>query len=116
MHSIRRPNRPQYVLHEAEDGQPEGDADQSVANDGGTHRGPEVLQDCLVEGEPGLIPTVGDPGTAEVDPRGHRGSGREDQPESPETVHVWKRIHERDQAHHTADSGSPEAEQPLLIT
>src|SRR5262249_20213457 len=98
-----------------EDDQSEGNSDQSVANDGGTHGGPEVLQDCLVEGEPGLISAVGDARNAEVDPRGHRGAGREDEPETPQAIDVWKQVHEGNEAHDTTDSGPPEAEQSLLI-
>src|SRR2546427_118939 len=88
MHSIRGPNWPQNVLHEAEHGQAEGDPDEPVTNDSRTDRGPKGLERRFVEREPGLIPAIGDPRRTEVDPRRHRGARREDEPEPSETEYV----------------------------
>ena len=88
MHPIDGSNGPQHVLDETEHDQPEGDTDQSIANDGRAHRGPEALERRLVEREAGLIPAVRDSGRAKVDPCGDRGAGPEDQPEAAEPLHV----------------------------
>src|SRR5262249_39773294 len=73
VHAIRRPRRPPHVLEKAEHDEPQRDPDQSIADHGGAHRGPEALDRRLVEGDPDLRSAAGDPGGAEVEPRGHRG-------------------------------------------
>ena len=103
------------MLHHGEHSEPERNADQPVTDNGGTHCGPKALQNRLVKREPGLIPAIGDPRGTEVDPRGQRSADRKDEPEPAEPVDIRKRIHERDQAHQTANRCPAEAEQPLLV-
>jgi len=94
--------------------QPEGDSDQSVANDGGTHRGPgSAALPCRRRARSDIRRRrSGDCRSyhAATAVRSRRRA------RILRDVHVWKRIYERDQAHHAADSRPSEAEDPLLIT
>src|SRR5205807_4518510 len=91
------------------------DADEPIAYHSGAGRRAELLERRLVKGEPGLIAALGDPGRAEVEPPGHCGAAREDEPETSDTIDVRKCVHEGEQAQHTADSRAPEAQEPLLV-
>src|SRR6266849_2640685 len=114
-HPIRRADRPEHMLQEAEHNQTEGDANEAVPEDRGTDRGTEALKHRLIESEPGLVPAVRDTWHAEVDPRGHCSAGTEDQPEAAEAVDVRKRVHKGDQPHQSPEGSASEPPQALLI-
>src|SRR6266849_6015455 len=114
-HPIRRADRPEHMLQEAEHNQTEGDANEAVPEDRGTDRGTEALKHRLIESEPGLVPAVRDTWRAEVDPRGNCSAGTEDQPETAEAGDVRKRVHKGDQPHQSPEGGASETQQTFLI-
>src|SRR5262249_58515842 len=75
----------------------------------------EVWTRRLEEADSALIAAEGDPRRAEVDPGGHGSAAREAEPEPANTVDVWKRIDEGEQAHHAAHGRTAEAQEPLLV-
>src|SRR5262249_60202479 len=109
------PQGPHKVFDDTDPDPSERSPDQPVTNDGGAYRGADRLQGRLVEGQPRLIAAVGDPWGPEIDPRGHCGPGRKDQPESAEAIDIRKRIYEREQSHHAAYRRASEPQEPLLI-
>ena len=73
------------------------------------------MQDSDVEREAELVPCVGDAGAAEVQPRGCRGTGTEDQQKAAEGLHIGNQINQRNHTYQAADDGPADSEYSFLV-